>query len=454
MSDSIAFLGGAGTVTGSKTLLSLGDRKILVDCGLFQGIKTLRMMNWDPFPVDPQLIDLVLITHAHLDHVGALPLLAKNGFDGKILATPATIELARIILYDSARLQEEEARNANEKGYTRHSPAKPLYDMEDVTACLTLFESIELYEEREIFPGIRVHYLNSGHILGSCMIEVYYEGKKILFSGDIGRSNPLILHPPDKVLDADLLVMESTYGNRVHPAALPELQLSQIINDTLHRDGNVIIPSFSIERAQEIIYVLNSMKQTNMIPDVPVFLDSPMAIDASDIMLRYPNGHKLGFKNCLDMFENVTMIRDIRSTFHNISSGNRKIIIAGSGMVTGGRVLEYLKAFIEEDKHTVLLVGYQAEGTRGRQLANGEESIKIHGTYYKVRAEIKEISGLSGHGDQQEMLNWMKQFVRFPKTVYLNHGEDEASKAFQSLILQTFETDCRVALMNHPYELN
>ncbi|MCU0429154.1 MAG: MBL fold metallo-hydrolase [Cytophagaceae bacterium] len=453
MAYTLTCWGGAGTVTGSKSLLELGDRKILVDCGLFQGLKELRIMNWENFPVDPRLIDMVLITHAHLDHVGALPLLVKNGFDGKILATAPTIELARIILYDSARLQEEEARSANDMGYSRHSPAKALYDMEDVTACLRLFEAIECQEEQEIFSGIRVRYLNSGHILGSAMIEVYYQGEKILFSGDIGRSKPLILHPPEQVLDADVLILESTYGDRLHPERPAELQLSETINDTLHRNGNIIIPSFSIERAQEIIFLLNRLKQKNMIPDVPVFLDSPMAIDASEIMLRYPQWHTLGFKHCLDMFENVTMIRDIRSTFQNIHSGSRKIIIAGSGMITGGRVLEYLKACIGHAQHTVLLVGYQAEGTRGRALAKGEKSIKIHGSYYPVAAEIKEISGLSGHADQQELVQWLKQFVRLPKRIFLNHGESKSSEALQQLIQSQFNTNCTVALMNYPYAL-
>jgi metallo-beta-lactamase family protein len=452
---SLTFLGAAGTVTGSKSLLEFRQQKILIDCGLFQGLKVMRLMNWDPLPVNPASINAVILTHAHLDHVGYIPLLVKQGFKGKIYATPPTCDLARIILKDSAKLQEEEAELANRGKYTRHKPARPLYTMEDAEKSLSHFVPVGIDKWTDLDSDFRFKFSNSGHILGSAFIEVTFKDKTILFSGDLGRTNPLLLEPPKKMESCDYLVLESTYGDRNHDKRPSDALLSEIVNDALRKKGTLIIPTFALERAQEIMYILNSLRQNNMIPSgIPIYLDSPMGIDATEIMLNYRKWHTLSPDACNRIFNDVIKVRDFKDTLKIIEANQPKIVIAGSGMLSGGRVLEYLKTYIEHESTTVLLVGFQAEGTRGRALLSGADKIKIHGKYYGVRAEVKEISSFSGHADQEEILNWLTNFKKRPKKIFLNHGELAASDALRKVIEEKTGMECSVPLMNSKFLLD
>ncbi|WMJ75078.1 MBL fold metallo-hydrolase [Cytophagaceae bacterium ABcell3] len=449
----ISFPGGAGTVTGSKTLVEYKSHKILIDCGLFQGLKQLRLMNREPFPVAPEEIDAVLLTHAHLDHSGYFPLLVKQGFKGKIYCTEPTRDLTFIILLDSGKIQEEEAELANNEGFSKHHPALPLYTVGDVEKSLRHFEMKREGEWIELFPEVKFCFRHSGHIIGSALIEMQVGGKKLVFSGDLGRKSPLYLYPSVVPKEADLLVMESTYGDRAHPEASTDEILSEIINDTLRKKGSLAIPGFTVERAQELMVRINRLKKQNKIPDVPVFLDSPMAADVTEVFWRNGTWHRLSDEDINDMKQKVVIVRDIKTTYKVINSVQNKIVIAGSGMITGGRILEYLKAWLNNPNNTILLSGYQAEGTRGRHLLEGASEIKIHGKYYPVKAEIKTIGGLSGHAGQDELLDWVGAFEKHPQKILLNHGEPKAALALRDMIINKHALDCEVAEMNKDYEI-
>lgn len=425
-------LGAAGTVTGSKHLLNTPELSILVDCGLFQGLKSLRLKNWDKFPISPASIDVLLLTHAHLDHCGYIPLLIKKGFTGKIYMTPPTRALAEIILKDSAKIQEEDAHKANEGGYSKHKPALPLYTINDVEAALSHFQIVEHSVETSLSKNISFQFRKNGHILGSCCIELNCFGKQIIFSGDIGRYNSKFLLPPSNLSGADYVIMESTYGDRLHPKEDPSVQLAQVINETLLKHGNILIPSFAVGRAQEIMHLINEMKLSGKIPkNIPVYLDSPMAADATDLLCKYPKWHKLTHDQCMSVCKDITINRDYHNTQKIIRSKGSKIIIAASGMLTGGRVLEYLKHYVTNHVNTVLLIGYQAEGTRGRALQSKAYEVKLHGRFYPIKAEITEITGLSGHADQRELLQWVKGFEKKPQQIFLVHGEPGALEALR-----------------------
>lgn len=446
---SLRFLGGASTVTGSKTLIETTGFKVLVDCGLFQGLKALRLLNWQPFDFDVSEIDAVIITHAHLDHVGCIPLLVKSGFKGSIYATRPTCDLARIILLDSAKIQEEEARLANVGGYSKHDPAKPLYTIKDSENALKFFVPIEDKEWITLSPDFKFQLLRNGHILGSALVEVICNGKKIVFSGDLGREHPLLLEPPVQVKEADFLVLESTYGDRDHAQAPKDNELASIVAEALLKNGNLIIPTFAVERAQEIMLILNSLKGKNMIPkNVPIYLDSPMGIDVTDVYLKHPGWHTMTPESCRMISTDTTQVRDIETTHAIIEDKRSKIIIAGSGMLSGGRALEYLKAYVGETNTTVLFVGFQAEGTRGRSMLRGAEHIRIHGNYYRINASIREISAFSGHADRTELLNWVSHFEKKPSKIFLNHGEAKSSEALRLEIEEKFQIPCVVPLLN------
>ncbi len=451
---SIGFLGGAGTVTGSKTLLEFDDQKILVDCGLFQGLKVFRQLNWQPLPVLPSRINSVLITHAHLDHVGYIPLLVKNGFKGSIYATPPTCDLAKVILRDSAKLQEEEAWLANQGGYTKHQPAVPLYTLKDAEESLKNFVPVEEGRVISFTKEFSFRFLKSGHILGSAFIEINFKNRIIVFSGDLGRANPVLLAPPTKIPEADYLILESTYGDRDHSKTLTEDALAYLVNDALRKKGNLIIPTFAVERAQEIMFILNTLREKNMIPaSVPVYLDSPMGIDATEVMMNYPAWHKLSQEMISKMVHDIIKVRELSETINIIKDKRSKIIIAGSGMLSGGRALEYLKAYVEDRRTTVLFVGYQAEGTRGRAMLRGAEKIKIHGHYYFINADIKEISSFSGHADRSEIIQWLFGFTKLPQKIFLNHGELKSSDALRMQINETFSCSCEIPLLNEKKSL-
>ncbi|TAL57194.1 MAG: MBL fold metallo-hydrolase [Bacteroidetes bacterium] len=428
---SIQFLGAAGTVTGSKHLLKTPEKNILIDCGLFQGLKSLRLKNRESLPVIVSDIHIVILTHAHLDHCGYIPLLLKSGFKGKILMTPPTRDLAEIILRDSAKIQEEDAERENRLGLSKHNPSLPLYTVKSVEIALKQFYVYSDNEWISISPNIEFRFIKNGHILGSCFVEINCFGKKIVFSGDIGRNKDEIMNPPSIIEEADFLVMESTYGDRLHGTALAKDELADIINDTIHQNGNLVIPSFAVGRAQELMHLVNQLKKEIRIPNVPVFMDSPMGADATKVLHRYPAWHKLTEEQCHSVCHDINIITDFHDTLKIIALKGSKIIIAASGMITGGRVLEYLKNYIEDKKNTVLLVGYQAEGTRGRALRNRAFEIKMYGKYYKVNARVKEISSLSAHADQQEMIGWMKQIKNKLQKIFLVHGEPQAQEAFR-----------------------
>lgn len=445
---SIQFLGAAGTVTGSKHLLKTPEKNILIDCGLFQGLKSLRLKNREPLPVLVNTIDLVILTHAHLDHCGYLPLLIKAGYTGKILMTPPTRDLAEIILRDSAKIQEEDAEHENRYGISKHNPSLPLYTVKDVENTIKHFYVYSDNEWISISPDIEFRFIKNGHILGSCFVEINCFGKKIIFSGDVGRFNDDLMQSPTVMEEGDFLVMESTYGDRLHEATLAKDELADIINDTIHQNGNLLIPSFAVGRAQELMHLVNQLKKEIRIPNVPVFMDSPMGADATKVMHRYPAWHKLSEEQCKAVCQDINIITDFRDTLKIIALKGSKIIIAASGMITGGRVLEYLKNYIEDKKNTVLLVGYQAEGTRGRALRNRAFEIKMYGRYYKVIARVKEISSLSAHADQKEMLDWMKLFKRKPQRIFLVHGEPQAQEAFRVKIQDELKIEVMIPKQN------
>lgn len=450
---SIQFLGAAGTVTGSKHLLKTPEANIMVDCGLFQGLKALRLKNREALPVNITNIDKVILTHAHLDHCGYIPLLVKSGFKGKILMTPPTRDLAEIILRDSAKIQEEDADRANREGFSRHNPSLPLYTVKDVEKALKQFYVYGDNEWITVSPNIEFRFIKNGHILGSCFLEINCFGKKIIFSGDIGRKKDEIMNPPMVIEEADFLIMESTYGDRLHGSTPAKDELAEIINDTIHEKGNLLIPSFAVGRAQELMHLVNQLKKEIRIPNVPVFMDSPMGADATKVMHKYPAWHKLTEDECRSVCHDVNIITDFKDTLNVIRMKGSKVIIAASGMLTGGRVLEYLKNYIEDKKNTILLVGYQAEGTRGRALRSKAFEIKIFGRYYRVAAKVKEISSLSAHADQQEMIDWMLQFKKKPQRIFLVHGEPQPQEAFRVKINDVLHVQPELPKQNEEYKL-
>jgi metallo-beta-lactamase family protein len=446
---SIQFLGAAGTVTGSKHLLKTPGKNILIDCGLFQGIKSLRLKNWVPLPVDTSEIDLVLLTHAHLDHCGYLPILVKSGYKGKILMTPPTRDLAEIILLDSAKIQEEDAERANRMGFSKHKPAKPLYTIKEAQKAIRLFEVVEDNIWEKISPEIKFRYIKNGHILGSAFIELHCHGKKIVFSGDIGRSNSELMFPPSTISECDFLVMESTYGDRIHKVNSVRTELAEIINETSKQKGNLLIPSFAVGRAQELMHLINEIKKQKLIGNIPIFMDSPMGSKITKLLEKFPTWHKLSPVACREIFEHIRIISDFRETKKTIKDGKLKIVIAASGMLNGGRVLEYLRSYIGDRRNTVLLVGFQAEGTRGRALQNGIHEIKIFGKYYQVKLGVKELSTLSAHADQHEMLKWLKAFTKKkPRKIFLVHGEASAREAFRIKIVDELKVETILPLQN------
>ncbi|BAP32410.1 beta-lactamase family protein [Chryseobacterium sp. StRB126] len=437
----IKSLGGAETVTGSKHLLKTSELTILVDCGLFQGVKSLREQNWESLNIDLAEIDIVILTHAHLDHCGYIPLLVKNGFKGKIYMTEPTKELAKLILLDSAKLQEEDAEKANYHHYTKHNPAKPLYTINDTEKSFKQFFTVKENISIQLSNHIQCRFKPCGHIIGACSVEIVCFDKTIIFSGDIGRSHSAILPPPDFFTKADFLVMESTYGDRLHDNTNLYDTLEHWINLTVKNHGNIIIPSFAVGRAQEVIYILSQLKEQNKIPyNLPIILDSPMAASATDIMVEYAEYTTVTKEKWLDIIEHVNINREYMNTQEIVYDKQSKIIIAGSGMLTGGRVLEYLKHDIGNSRNTVLIVGFQAEGTRGRALLNESHELKIHGKYYPVKANIVELTGLSAHADQSELMEWIKKYENPPKQIMLVHGEPSAQEALRVKI----QTDLKI----------
>ena len=449
----IKFLGGAGTVTGSKTLVESNGIRILIDCGQFQGIKPLRELNWEPLPILPNTIDFVLLTHGHLDHCGWLPRLVNQGFEGKIYCTSPTAAIAKLILLDSAKIQEEEAERANKEHYSKHEKAEPLYNVIQAEKVFPLFRVLKTNEEVLLDPEISAVFRNAGHIIGACSIELKLEGKTLVFSGDIGRDDDVLMYPPIKPKAADYVFLESTYGNRIHPDEDVKLLLETYINNTYQINGTVIIPSFAVERAQTIMYLLWQLKIENKIPDISYIIDTPMGISVLDIFMNNRNWHKLSESDCIEMCQMFTLNSDYKETITSIFDKQPKVVIAASGMITGGRVLSYLERYIGLPETTVIIVGYQAEGTRGRKLLEGATEIKIYGKFYPVLAKILEIEGLSAHGDQNDLLNWLSDLKKKPEKVFLVHGENQPADELRIRINEKYGFDCVVPLMGQEIEL-
>lgn len=425
------FLGGASTVTGSKFLIESSELHIMVDCGMFQGLKELRQLNWVDLPIDASLVDLVLLTHGHLDHVGYLPRLVQQGFKGKILGTKPTLAIAEIILKDSAKIHEEEAERANKEKYTKHQPALPFYTLKEAEDTITYFKHVAHATWIPLSDHISVRFQCNGHIIGSTFIELDINGKRFVFSGDIGRKNDYLLEDPIQPEWADYLFLESTYGDKYHPEEDVESFFITLVSRTLRNKGNLIIPSFAVERLQTLMYVLWKLYKEHKIPNIPIFIDSPMGTNVLQVFKQFPNWHKLTDVEYASMCRHINIVSSYRETWETIDNGRPKIVIAGSGMVTGGRVLTYLQQFIDKQETTVVLAGYQAEGTRGRQLLDGAHEIKFFGKYYPVRARIEHIESLSAHADQIGLLEWVGGIKNIPEQVYLVHGEPSTLNAFR-----------------------
>ena len=440
----IKFLGATQTVTGSKYLIETEKMRVLVDCGLFQGYKELRLRNWAPLPIDPKSIDYVLLTHAHIDHSGYLPLLVKNGFHGKILCTEATKELCKILLPDSGYLQEEEARYANMKGYTKHHPTLPLYTEEDAVASLQYFHSQPFDKPIQLHDGFEATFYYAGHILGASLIRLVHEKVSILFTGDLGRLQDPIMYPPIDPPKSDYLVTESTYGDRLHETLDPETMLGEIINRTAKRGGIVLIPAFAVGRTQSLLYYIHQLKTKKSIPDIPVFVDSPMATDATDIFARHAELHRLTSQESADV---CAVAQYIHSVEESKALGNKRmpmIIISASGMATGGRVVHHIRNFASDHKNTILFSGFQAGGTRGDRLVRGEREIKMFGQMVSINAEVIQMGNASAHADYQEILTWLSRFHTTPRKVFITHGEQEASAQLKNKIEQQFHWDCEI----------
>jgi metallo-beta-lactamase family protein len=429
----IQFLGATGTVTGSKYLLRAGNKKILVDCGLFQGYKQLRLRNRVNLPIAPEDIDVVVLTHAHLDHSGYLPVLVRDGFDGPVLSTKATHDLCGVLLPDSGRLQEEEAEYANRHGFSKHKPALPLYTEEDAFRALGRFTPVAFGEDIDLGDGIRLRLSPAGHMLGAASVRIEHGGRSIAFSGDVGRANDPILYPPAPLAPADYLVVESTYGNRRHDECDALAVLEEVLNRTFERGGIVIIPSFAVGRAQTLMYMVHALQQAGRIPkQVPVYLNSPMAAEATRLYLKHHEYHRLSGEECEAICASVRIVATPQDSRRlNEKTRGPAVIIAGSGMATGGRVLHHIKAFGPDPRNTILFAGFQAGGTRGASMVAGAAEVKIHGDYIPIRAEVKNIDSLSGHADYVEMLEWLRAAKMQPRRVFVTHGEADAADAMR-----------------------
>ncbi len=425
----IQFLGATGTVTGSKYLLESRGKKILIDCGLFQGLKELRLRNWSSLPVDPRSIDAVILTHAHLDHSGYIPLLVRNGFKGRIYCSPATKELCQLLLPDSGFIQEDDARRANKYSYSKHKPALALYTEEDANRSLEHFTTLEFDKTYHIDEKIFFKFRPAGHILGAAFVRIDDGNTSITFSGDVGRQDDPIMFKPAKLEDSDYIVVESTYGNRLHDSASLLDEIAEIVNKTSKRGGSVLIPSFAVGRAQSILYYIFKLKRSGRIPDLPVYVDSPMATSATEIFNKYHLEHKLNPKETQAVCDGAHYVKDREESKRVSASAMPSIIISASGMATGGRVLHHLKTMIGDYRNTILFAGFQAEGTRGRDLVLGAKTIRMHGEDFKVKAEIHCLDSASAHADYQEVLTWLRTMPGAPKQIFVTHGEPSSAAA-------------------------
>lgn len=441
----IQFLGAAGTVTGSKYLIeSARGSKILIDCGLFQGVKNLRLRNWKPFPIPCHDIKAIILTHAHIDHSGYIPKLTKEGFEGDIFCTPATKALAEILLEDSAYIKEEEAEYANYKHFSKHSPALPLYSKQDVAKALPLFKT-QNYHQEFFVEDFKIIFLPAGHILGASSILVECDSTVVLFSGDLGRSNDLLMKAPNPAPDCDYLILEGTYGDRLHEKINPINALEKILNQVKANKSVLMIPSFAVGRAQLLLYCVHKVFEANPNLKIPVFINSPMANEVTDLYLRFKDEHKLDERTTQEFLKSAVFIRTIEESKQLNNLTGPMIIISASGMLAGGRILHHLDSFGADPKNIILMVGFQAPGTRGASLVKGEKSIKFHGFYHDINAEVINMDFFSAHADQEELLNWVATIKNKPKKIFITHAEPESADTLRRKIEEKFALHTLVA---------
>ena len=445
MEVNITFLGGAGTVTGSKYLVRHNGHSMLVDCGLFQGYKQLRLRNWQPLPLPARSVDAIVLTHAHIDHSGYLPLLARTGYRGAVYCTTSTAALCQILLPDAGRLQEHDAEYANKKGYSKHHPALPLYTEADAVRALELLRPVGFGERFTLPGGQHASFRRAGHILGAASVCVEAQGRRVLFSGDLGRSEDVMMAPPEARAEADVVVMESTYGDRLHDPGDPAQALAEVVRRTAARGGTVLIPAFSVGRTQALLVLLHRLREAGQIPRVPILVDSPMAIATTEIYHRHARDHRLDAGEFEAAFAMPTYVREAEASKALDRADEPKILVSASGMAAGGRVVHHLKYFAPGPQHTLLLAGYQAPGTRGAALAGGARQLKIHGQYVAVHAEVVQQGSLSSHADQRELLAWLSAGAR-PRKVYLVHGELAAADALRLQIEEQLGWACEVPM--------
>lgn len=440
----LTFLGATGTVTGSRYLLEHGGRRLLVDCGLFQGLKQLRLRNWAPSVPPARAVDAIVLTHAHLDHSGSVPRLVAGGYGGPVYASDATGDLCGLLLPDSGRLLEEEAEFANRHGFSRHHPALPLYTEADAQAALGLLRRVRFGEAFEPIPGAQVSLQRAGHLLGAASVRVAWGGRSIVFSGDLGRDEDLLMRPPEAPPGCDWLVVESTYGDREHVGGDPLAALADVISRTAARGGIVVIPSFAVGRAQALMHALHLLREQRRIPDLPAFLNSPMAADATRLYVKHRAEHRLDEAQCRAMWAAAKIVNSVEESRRLNDLRMPSVIISASGMASGGRVLHHLKAFAPDARNTILFAGYQAAGTRGAAMVGGASAVKIHGAYVPVRAEVAHLDTLSGHADRSELLAWVGALPRAPRQVFVTHGEPVAADALRLGIEERFGFACCV----------
>ena len=440
----IQFIGATGTVTGSKYLVKYDRYKILIDCGLFQGIKNVRRRNWAELPFEPSALDAVLLTHAHIDHSGYLPALMKRGYHGKIYTSEATRSLCKVLLPDAGFLQEEDAKYANHKHFSRHDPAEPLYTEEDARKVLKQIDGVGYREKLELPGGMTAEFIPVGHILGACAIRLEYQGTSVTFSGDVGREHDMIMLPPEPLPATDYLVVESTYGDRLHEPVDAEQAIAAIINRTASRGGIVLMPAFAVGRAQLVLHILRRLRDQNRIPHMPVYLNSPMAIKATELFFDLHEQHRLTHEECEAIDDMTHYVKTVEESIELNQRSYPSVIISASGMASGGRVLHHLKTLLPDQKNSILFLGYQAAGTRGEALCHGAPHVKIHGQYIPARAEIHNLEALSSHADYGELSRWLQRMPGKPKKVFITHGEPCAADCLRRHLRDTFNWDVEV----------